>query len=221
MVDRAREMGFELQLSPEAAATLSQSQTPRRQGPLARSLRARWPRSTRWKVIMAFPPNKVKVIFDKHRHVQRGNCSDLIQQFNPKIMSPEALRLHCGAVQILFRGYQDDSRLPMLIPELRTFVRAIRRIWPYAPFFCDLHTFFLEIEAFAHLDRYSVVEKSDSEEILFIICTPELRRYVRQAHKTIQILGKQSRMTRPQVQSRILQFDNYISARMGPFRRIR
>ena len=221
MVDRAREIGFALRLSPDATATLSQNQKPPRQGRLARSLRPHWPRRTKWKVTMAFPPSKIKVVFDRDRHVQRCDCSDLLQSFDPKIMLPEALRQHCGTVQILFRGYQDDSRLPMVIPELRAFVRAIRRIWPYAPYFCDLHTFFLEIEAFAHLDHYSVVEKSDSEEILFIICTPELRRYVRQAHKTIQMLGEHSCMTRAQVRRRVFQFDNYISARMGPFRKTR
>jgi hypothetical protein len=35
------------------------------------------------------------------------------------------------------------------------------------------------------------------------------------------MLGEHSCMTRAQVRRRVFQFDNYISARMGPFRKTR
>jgi hypothetical protein len=219
MVNRAREIGFDLQLSPDAAATLLQRPKPRRAGRLARSLRPRQPGGMRSKIVMANPNPKIKVVFDKDRHVDRCDCSNLFQEFNPKKMSPEALRQCCDMVQIVFRGYQHETRLPMVIPEVRTFLRAVRRAWPYAPFFCDLDNPFIPLEAFAHLDHYSVMEKSDSQELLFTIRTPELRRYVQQAHKTIRMLGQRSRMTDAQVQRRILQFDNCIRRRMGPRRK--
>jgi len=217
MVTRAQEIGFELQLSTEASATLLQTPKPQRRGRLAHFPHPRW---TKARIIGAYPSFKIKVIFYKDRHVQRSDFPILTQKFNPKTMSAASLRQSCDAVQILFCGYQHDSRPPMVIPEARTFLRGLHRAWPYAPFFCDLHGDFLQIEAFAHLDHFTVLEKSASAVLRFIICPAELRRYVQQAHKTIRMLGTRAVMTPAQVRRRILRFDKYIGQRVGSFRKV-
>jgi hypothetical protein len=166
---------------------------------------------------MSTPHSKIKLIFDKQRHVERLDFSSVVEVFNANTIAAEGLRQLCDTVQILFQGYDHDSRLPFVIPELRLFLRRLRKAWPYASFFCDLHSSFISVDAFAHVDHAQIVEKAGTDEIHFWIGANELQQYVTQSHRIIQVLGNRSRMPKLEIRQRILRFDNYIALNFGPF----
>jgi hypothetical protein len=162
-------------------------------------------------------PHKIQFVFQRERHVQCGNFSSLTEMFSLERIAPAGLRRYCGTVQVRFSGYADEKRLPFVIPEIRTFLRKLNKEWPYAPFFCDLDNSFLALEAVAHLDHISVLEKAGSQEFGFWVNTRELQRHVRQSHNIIQMLGQRASLPAGDVEKRIKQFDDYIALRLGPF----
>lgn len=161
--------------------------------------------------------SKIQFWFDKMRNVECNNFSGLIEAFDPKKMTDIGVRQHLDSVQILFAGYANEQRSPFVIPELRAFLRRLRKAWPHAPFFCDLQNSFIGLEAVAHLDHFRIIEQADSPEFWFWIQTSELRRYVRESHQIIETLGRQARMTTAEILLRKALFDNYITERLGPF----
>ncbi|MGO8698183.1 MAG: hypothetical protein ACLQVY_10750 [Limisphaerales bacterium] len=153
---------------------------------------------------------------ERQRHVESLNFSIVLEAFDAKAIAPEVLRQLCDTVQVLFLGYEHDTRSPFVIPEVRRFLRKLRGAWPCAPFFCDLNTSFVALEAFAYVDHARVVEKAGSEEIHFWICTSELRQYVAQSYQIIQVLGEHSGMSRTEIRQRKLRLADYITKHFGP-----
>jgi len=48
---------------------------------------------------------KIKFVFTRERHVQRGDFSSLVEAFNPNDIGQLGLRKYCNSIQILFHGY--------------------------------------------------------------------------------------------------------------------
>jgi len=115
------------------------------------------------------PADKIQIHFDRRNNVQRSKFSCLTETYDLNRMGPAALRRYYDSAQLLFKGYDDDPRLPFLVPEIRDFQRKLRNVWPYAPFFCDLDTLFIAIEAFSQLDDFSVMEVDGSNQVLSIL----------------------------------------------------
>jgi hypothetical protein len=171
----------------------------------------------RGKCMIKDPTDKIQIHFDRQNNVERINFSCLIDTYNPNRMNAEALRRYYDSAQLLFKGYHDDPRFPFLIPEIRRFQRKLHTVWPYAPFFCDLDTFFIAIEAFSQLDDLVVVEADGSDEVLFKINSFQLHRYVKQSRRTIRMLGSRARLNAREIRDRITRVDDYIFKRCGPF----
>jgi hypothetical protein len=163
------------------------------------------------------PTDKIQIHFDRQNNVERISFSCLIDTYNPNRMNAEALRRYCDSAQLLFKGYDDDLRLPFLVPEIRLFQRKLCQAWPYAPFFCDLDTLFIAIEAFSQLDDFAVMEVDNSDRVLFRINPAQLRRYVLQSHRTIRQLGARAGFNQQEIRDRILRIDHYIFQCCGPF----
>lgn len=159
---------------------------------------------------------KFKIVFECDRHVQRGDFSILVETFNPDDIGRLGLRQYCDSVRVFFAGFPHETKAPYTIPELRTFLRALRSKWPYAPYFCDLNNSFVAIEAMAHVENFSVIERADSDVLYFRINIPELERYVMESHRTIRILGRLSGMSKSEICKRVERFDEYIKTRLGP-----
>ena len=87
---------------------------------------------------MLNPHPKMKYILDKHLHVERLDFTPVLELFDDATISQERLRQLCGTLDITFTGYQDETQLPFLIPEVRVFFRAMRKEWLCAPYFCSL-----------------------------------------------------------------------------------
>lgn len=159
--------------------------------------------------------SKIQIFFDRNRQVERCDFSSLIEVFNADKMTSLGLRKHCDSLQILFHGYARERRLPFVIPELRSFLQALRREWPFAAWFCDLNNSFLGLEAMAHVENFTVMEIAGSKEIRFQINSLELRNYVHVSHELIRVVGKRAGMTGFEIRQRQRAFDTYIYQRFG------
>jgi hypothetical protein len=159
----------------------------------------------------------MKYILDKHRHVERLDFTPVLELFDDATISPERLRQLCGTLDITFTGYQDEERLPFLIPEVRAFSRVVRKEWPCAPYFCSLDNCFILIEIMSSFDHLAVMENGQSDELCFRFDPGQLRRYVRQAHRTIEFLGEHAGMSATEIHRRQSRFDHYIFLRLRPY----
>jgi len=166
---------------------------------------------------MEIPNPKIRVIFDKRR-VEHCDLATLLEAFNPSAMSHQSLREYCGSVEFVFRGYEKDGRLPFLIPELRKFMRQLRRAWPHGAFFAGLSNSFLALEAFGQLENAAIIERENSNEFWVGIRSLELRRYIRQCRRTVDAIGRRCGMRRRDIDRRISDVDNYLKIRFGPTR---
>jgi len=163
----------------------------------------------------------MKYILDKHRHVERLDFTPVLELFDDATIAPERLRQLCGTLDITFTGYQGEERLPFLIPEVWVFFRAMRKEWSCAPYFCSLDNPFILIELLSHIEHLTVLENGQSGQLLFRCGLGQLRQYVRQAHRTIEFLGKRAGMSATEIHRRQSRFDNYLEKRIGPYRKAR
>ena len=168
---------------------------------------------------MLNPHPKMKYILDKHLHVERLDFTPIFELFDDATISPERLRQLCGTLDITFTGYQGEERLPFLIPEVRVFFRAMQKEWPCAPYFCSLDNPFILIELLSNIEHLTVLENAQSGQLLFRCGLGQLRQYVRQAHRTIEFLGKRAAMSGTEIHRRQSRFDNYLELRIGPYRK--
>jgi hypothetical protein len=164
---------------------------------------------------MQHSASKIRIVFQRQRHVDRNDFSVLLDAFSPERMTPEGLRLYCGSVQILFGDYCGEQRLPFVIPEIRQFLRNLRNAWPYAPFFCDFGNDFMGIETMAHLDTFRVLQRDGSSEIYLWVATDELESHVEESQAVIEMLGKRCGMPKAQIRKRQGLYSDYIAVRLG------
>ena len=170
---------------------------------------------------MLNPKPKMKYILDKHLHVERLDFTPVLELFDDATISQERLRQLCGTLDITFTGYQDEERLPFLIPEVRVFFRAMQKEWPCAPYFCSLDNPFILIELLSNIEHLTVLENAQSGQLLFRCGRRQLRQYVQQSHRIIEILGKRAAMSGTEIDRRESRFDNYLKMRFGPYRKTR
>ena len=161
------------------------------------------------------PTPKLIFSIDRMHHVFESNLPNLIEILDvTKITSP-ALNHLCDSLQIFFSGYDNESRVPYAVPEIRRYLRLLRQAWPYAPFFCSLNNSYLAIEIFCQLHHLQLVEYSDSDRIQTRFSQFELFHYVRQAHNTIANLGSRAEMSPTQIKERKSRFDEYVREHCG------
>lgn len=158
---------------------------------------------------------KIKIIFQR-QNVETADFSTLLQAFDPGIMTVEGLRLYADTLQIDFLGYGNENRLQYLIPEIRSFVRELGTVWPYAPYFCDLHTDFLAIDAASHVDHMRVLQRLGCAKFKLWIEAEELQRHVKQSLDVIQKLGTRAGLSTAQIRQRQRHYAKYIRMRLGP-----
>ena len=136
--------------------------------------------------------------------------------YNAPRMTVHGLRGCCGHLQLYFTGYDEESRLPFLIPEIRQYLRALRRAWPYAVFFCDLDaSSFVLIEALAHMDHLAVVEYDRRKQYCVEVGLRDLRDYVAQSYRTLRRLQRHSGLSRAEIQDRIGRLDAHLHRHLG------
>lgn len=160
---------------------------------------------------------KFKFVFLRERHIESGDFAQFIELFTPpKTTPPQALRLCCNSLRVHFHGYKNEKRLPFLIPDLREFIRKLRKSWPYAPYFCDLDSSFLSLEAMACFDHFTILEWDDSGKMTFQINTKEISQYLGESNEVIERLGKQAGMTALEITNRKKQVSDYLWASLLP-----
>jgi hypothetical protein len=113
--------------------------------------------------------------FEK-RQVDRLEMDVLLEVFNVEQISNYALGEYFGAVQIEFGGYTRQDPHPILVPELRQFLRHLAKRWGpgSAVFFTEWHSPFLLLYLTAQLDNLKILERPSTDEFVLFHRPEEL-----------------------------------------------
>lgn len=113
--------------------------------------------------------------FEK-RQVDRLEMDVLLDVFNANQISNDSLGEYFGSVQIEFGGYTRNDSHPILIPELRRFLRILAKRWSpgSATFFTEWHSPFLLLYFAAQLDNLKIFERPSTDEFVLFHRPEEL-----------------------------------------------
>lgn len=73
---------------------------------------------------------RVFLLFDRE-NIEALNVDPPLEALAAMAASPTAIREYAGLVDVVFDGYNNDSRELFSIPEVRVFVQALTRRFPY------------------------------------------------------------------------------------------
>ena len=137
------------------------------------------------------------------RQVAGLQMAALLEAFDPNTIATPALGNYCGSVVTQFQ-YPADAPHPVLIPELRRFLRVLARRWsPHsAPFFCDLKTPFLLMYFAAQLDHLLVAEYAEGSHFIVRHRSAELEALRGTALEGVYQLGRRAGLTTGQIRGR-------------------
>ena len=139
---------------------------------------------------------KSKIIFEKH-HVIGQEFQTLVDVFNPQKLAKPSLKLLCGTLDVRIGGYVGCQQNPIVVLEVRTFLRALGRRWGQgsAAYFCDLTSPFFFIYACAQLENLVVIDRTATGDYLVLPRQDEVENYFREAALGIYTLGQQAGLT--------------------------
>jgi hypothetical protein len=137
----------------------------------------------------------------------------LLEAFDPNTIATPALGNYCGSVVIQFQ-FAAEAPHPLLIPELRRFLRVLARRWgPHsAPFFCDLKTPFLLMYYAAQLDHLLVAEYAEGDHFIVQHRSAELEALHSTALYGVQQLGRRAGLTTGQIRARQLRISRHVAS---------
>lgn len=86
------------------------------------------------------PANAITAITFMRDDVEKCNIREFTSAFDVQQMSSDVLRKFMGKCRFDIDGYNEDPRELPIIPEVRTFYRALYKAWPYWFFFAAVDT---------------------------------------------------------------------------------
>ena len=112
----------------------------------------------------------------ERRQVERLEMDGLLEMFNVEQISNYSLGEYFGAVQIEFGGYSWHDPHPILVPEMRQFLRILAKRWGpgSAAFFIEWHSPFLLLYFAAQLDHLNIIERPTTDEFILFHRPEEL-----------------------------------------------
>lgn len=75
------------------------------------------------------------VLVISRRQVETGDIASVLTELKPFLATREDAWLYRGQMALVVDGYNEDHRELIDIPEVRAFLRALDRDWPYWAFF--------------------------------------------------------------------------------------
>ena len=75
------------------------------------------------------------VLIISRRQVEQHDVASVLNELKPLLATREDTRLYRGQMSLVVDGYNDDPRELVDVPEVRAFLRAFERQWPYWAFF--------------------------------------------------------------------------------------
>ena len=139
---------------------------------------------------------KSKIIFERH-HVIEQEFQTMVDVFNPQKLTKPSLKLLCGTLDIKIGGYVGCQQNPIVVLEVRTFMRALGQRWGQASaaYFCDLTSPFYFIYLCAQLEHLLVIDRMATADYLVLPRKNEVEHFFREAALGIYTLGQQAGLT--------------------------
>ena len=75
------------------------------------------------------------VLMISRRQVEQQDVASVLNELKPLLATREDTRLYRGQMSLVVDGYNDDPRELVDVAEVRAFLRAFERQWPYWAFF--------------------------------------------------------------------------------------
>lgn len=145
---------------------------------------------------------KVLIQFEP-RQVVNFQMDNLLAFFNPNRIASAGLRDCEGILTIRF-NYPSGNLYPLLIPNLRRFLRVMGRRWGpgSAPFFCETNGEFLPLYFAAQLEHLQIVTYAANDRLVVRHHPPELKTLSRVSLAGIRHLGLRAGMTGDEIHRR-------------------
>jgi len=136
-----------------------------------------------------------------------------LQFFDPANIPKRALASHCGKA-IITLNYDTTSIHPILLPELRKFLRTLARRWgtDSAPFFCEPYTQFMALYCAAQLETIQITEYVADGKIIVRHHRAELIALNLTLLAAIQEMGTRAGMTMTAIENRQEKFSRFLSS---------
>ena len=75
------------------------------------------------------------ILMISRRQVEQHDVASVLKELKPLLATREDTWLYRGQMSLAVDGYNDDPRELVDVPEVRAFLRAFERQWPYWAFF--------------------------------------------------------------------------------------
>jgi hypothetical protein len=144
-----------------------------------------------------------KIVFER-RHIVEQDFQILLDVFNPQTMTQSGLIFLCGILDVRIGGYTGCQENPIVVMEMRSFMRALGRHWGpgFAAYFCDLASAFFFIYACAQLDHLVVIDRAASADYVVLPRQDEVENFFREAALGIYTLGQQAGLSTSDIHQR-------------------
>ena len=150
---------------------------------------------------------KSKIVLER-RHIINNEFQTLTESFDAKKLAKPTLKLLCGTLDVRIGGYVGCPQNPIVVPEVRSFMRALGRRWGQASaaYFCDLESPFYFIYLCAQLEHLLVVDRTETKDYLVLPRQAEVETYYRDVALGIYVLGQHAGMATSAIHRRQRQF---------------
>ena len=129
------------------------------------------------------------------------------------------MKFLCGTLDIKISGYIDCQLNPIVVQEVRSFMRALGRRWRpgSAAFFCDLASAFFFIYACGQLENLVVIDRAASADYVVLPKQDEVENFFREAAVGIYELGQQAGLSTKAIDRRHRQLGGLLSSSFSQY----
>jgi len=142
--------------------------------------------------------------------VRAGDFSDFLETFGlDHLPAGRALRPFFNSFGFAVAGYDGDPRLMCEIPEVRAFVQAFRRAWPFWFFACDLDLPCLQAMTFCCLPSLRVLRREGAPTHSVLLDRRELRDFALENYQGMDLLFERAGMNEQEKRDRTQEIFDY------------
>jgi hypothetical protein len=161
---------------------------------------------------------KSKIVFER-RHIIQQEFQILLDAFNPHSMTPSEMKFLCGTLDIKIGGYIGCQQNPIVVQEVRSFMRALGRRWRpgSAAFFCDLASAFFFIYACGQLENLVVIDRAASADYVVLPRQDEVENFSREAALGLYTLGQKAGLSTSAIHRRQRQLGGLLTSSFSQY----
>jgi hypothetical protein len=152
---------------------------------------------------------KIRYTFANHT-INDGDYTTFLTAFNLRHIPDIAIKRYVGVLQIDFELTTMSSRPLYAMPAIRRNLRQLQKVWPYAPWCCDLETSFLVTLTLCLLDDLSIIDWEQPPKRYVLFSIDELMKLINCGAAQIRMTGTKAQMTDCEIIERQTAYSHYL-----------